>query len=104
MSETGSPATSPWVWEASDYQGRAIRITVTFDNTSRALSGATLFRASGCLFGHIYIGTGPDGSPNTTTKSFVVPVGTRTATAAQMATVGLNTIEDILSYQITAGP
>lgn len=100
----GSPATSPWIWQAGDYRGSVIRITITFNNATRALTSGTLFRDSACLYRKIYIGLGADGTPDTTPRTFNVPAGTSTVTGAQMASVGLNTIEDVLSFQITAGP
>lgn len=100
---TGTVST-PWVWQAGDYQQHVIRITVTFDNTTRVLSGSTVFRDAACMYHKIYIGLGPDGTPDTSPRVFTVPAGTTTFTAAQMSSVGLNKIEDIVSLQITAGP
>lgn len=96
---------SPWVWSAGDFQGNTITITVLFNNATKAIiNGSTCVRQAGCVYGHLYIGTGADGTPNTTTHAFAVPVGTKTVTAAQMSAVGLNTITDVLALQITAGP
>lgn len=101
----GVPLVSPWTWGTTDYQGATLTITVPFDNTTRALVNSTsVTRASGCVYGHLYIGTGPDGTPNTTTHVFAVSVGTTTVSAKQMSNHGLNTIDDILALQITAGP
>jgi hypothetical protein len=102
----GDPATSPWVWEAQDYLQRAIRITVTFNDTTRAITGITAFRTSGCLYTKILIGTSADGVPDDTDKIVTVPVGTTNLTQNQLnnlAARGLATIEDILALQITAG-
>lgn len=96
--------TSPWVYEAWDYQRNAIQITVTFDATTRALQTITVFRDAACIYTKIYIGLGSDGRPDTTPRAFSVPAGTHIFTAAQLSAVGLNTIEDILALQITAGP
>jgi hypothetical protein len=103
---------NPWIWEAGDYlydpgvnpDDHVIRITVTWDSSTRALTGATLFRAADCVYTHIYIGTGPDGAPDSSSRQFTVPAGTVARSAAQLAAVGLSTIDDILSLQITAGP
>lgn len=94
----------PYIWPAADYLGRAITITVNFDDGTRLLSGASIDRAAGCLYSHLYIGKGVDGSPNSTTKSFTVPFGTTNVTQAQMNSRGFTTIEDFLALQITAGP
>jgi hypothetical protein len=103
MGGTGT-VTSPWIWQATDNFGKFIRITITFNNATRALTGATVFRDAGCQWGHIYIGLGADGTPNSSGKSFVVPDGSTSVTANQLAQRGLNVIEDVTSLQITAGP
>jgi hypothetical protein len=100
----GPPMTSPYVWEAGDYLTRVIRITVTFNNATRALTGATVFRDAACLYQKIYIGTGADGTPDNTDKVIVVPAGSASVTAQQLRQRGLDTIEDVLALQITAGP
>jgi hypothetical protein len=104
MADDLTPITSPYVWETGDYLGRLIRITVTFNNTTRALTGGSVFRDAACLYQKIYIGTGPDGTPNSTNKAIPVPAGTTNVTANQLKQVGLNVIEDVLALQITAGP
>lgn len=96
--------TSPWIYEATDVEDRALRITVTFNNGSRALTSATVHRDAGCVYAHIYIGTGPDGLPDSTPRSLSVPEGDTSFNAGQLGAVGLDTIEDILALQITAGP
>jgi hypothetical protein len=100
---TGTP-TSPWVYEAHDYLDRAIRITVPFNVATGALSNATVFRDVGCLYTHIYLGLGTDGTVNATAKVFTVPDGTTTVTTAQMAARGISTYADLNSVQVTAGP
>jgi hypothetical protein len=94
---------SPWVWEADDYQGNSIIITVTFNNSTRVLSGATVVRQAGCVYGTIFIGVGSDGTPNTAPDQFAVPVGSTRVTANQLKRNGLTTIENVLALQITAG-
>lgn len=101
-----TPAISPWVQEFGDYQGRAIRITVTFDTGTRAITGISVFRAPGCLFTKILIGVGVDGVPDSTDKAINVPAGTTVLTAQQLTALsnkGLSTIEDFEALQITAG-
>jgi hypothetical protein len=101
----GTPGviSSPWVWEADDYQGNSIVITVTFNNSTRALTGATVVRQAGCVYGTIFIGQGADGTPNSTADQFPVPVGSTHVTANQLKRNALRTIEDVLALQITAG-
>lgn len=102
----GEQQTSPWVWEAKDYLERVIRITVTFNEGTRAITGVTGFRDSGCLYTKILIGTSADGVPDDTDKVVNVPTGTTSLTQGQinqLAARGLATIENILALQITAG-
>lgn len=101
----GDPLTSPYVYEAGDYQGKVIRITVTFDNATRAITGCTVHRDAGCVYNNIYVGLGGDGTPNSTTKSFKnIPTGDTVIPVSQLVNQGLTVIEDILALQITAGP
>lgn len=99
------PATSPIVREFGDNFGLAIRITIFFDITSRALTGITVFRDAGCQWTQILIGLGEDGSPNSSDKAVNVPAGTTVLTNNQLnvlANRGLATVEDFLGLQITA--
>lgn len=101
-----TPATSPRVQEFSDYVGRVIRITVAFNDVTRVITGVTVFRDADCLFTKILIGSPADGIPDDTDKVVVVPAGTTTLSAGQLAALnakGISTIEDFQSFQITAG-
>jgi hypothetical protein len=97
------PPTSPWTYQAVDYQNNVISISVAFDESTLALQSATVFRDPDCRYTTIYIGVGSDGSPNSTPHAIQVPAGTRTFTANQLSAVGLDTLSDITSLQITAG-
>lgn len=103
MVDVTPPPTSPWVWQAVDNFGRFIRITLPFD-AAHALGTATVERDVGCQWAHIYIGLGADGTPNSTAHAFTVPEGMNTVTANQLRQRGLNTIDDVIALQITAGP
>lgn len=104
MNATPSPITSPYVaYSASDYQGKVISLTITFD-AGNNLTGATVFRDPACLYQHVYIGVGPDGTPNTSSKVFFVPAGTTQVSKAQCNAAGMFTVNDVLGTQITAGP
>jgi hypothetical protein len=101
----GDVQVSPWIWSAADYQGNSITITIPFNNATKAIqNGSSIVRDPGCVYAHMYIGLGADGTPDTTVRAFAVSVGTRTVTANQMGAVGLHTIDDVLNLQITAGP
>lgn len=99
----GDVQQSPWVWESFDFQSNVIRITATFDNVTRVLSGITVFRDAACVYRHLLIGLGVDGTPDTTPRNVVVPAGTTVVPVSTLNNVGLSTIEDVLALQITAG-
>lgn len=94
---------SPWSASFPDYQGNAITVTVTFNNSTKALTGASIVRQTGCVYTYLSFGLGPDGTPNTAPARFNVPVGTTAVTAARLKSGGLNTINDVLALQFTAG-
>lgn len=108
---------SPYVQNFGDYlydpginpDGHVIRITVNFDNTTHAVSGATVFRSADCLWTKIVVGLGADGTPNSTTKVFDLTgfSGTRNITANTLSRApwNVNTIDDFFAAgQITAAP
>jgi hypothetical protein len=101
----GDPLLSPWTpGPFGDYLGRAITITVNFDNTSRALINAVVHRDSGCLW-HTIVFDNP--SDAVKSKRLAAPAdgaGDRTYTAAQLASQGLSTIDAAMAVQITAEP
>jgi hypothetical protein len=99
----GDPAQTPYEWQAADYQHAVIGISVTFDNTTRALTGATVHRDEVCVYTRILIGLGPDNTPDTTEHAIDVPAGSTQLTAADLAAIGFTTIEQVLALQITAG-
>lgn len=100
----GGPVQTPYVWDSGfDANGKGIRITLTFNNATRALSGATIVRDAGCLYRQILVGVGADGRPDSSTRAFNVPFGTTAVTQAQLNARNLTTIEDFLAFQLTAG-
>lgn len=97
----GDPFLSPWVWDARDYLGRAIVITVPFNDTTRALQGATIVRDPDCLYVRIVWDNPSD--PQKAKRSPVVPVGTTNLTTQQLRqATGFQTVEDLLAVQVTA--
>jgi hypothetical protein len=102
----GGTLANPWHWDSGlDANGKLIGVDVTWNSATRALVSATAHRDTGCLYTKIFIGLGPDGIPNTSPEVFDLTgfTGSKTFSAAQMASVGLHTIDDIISTQITAG-
>lgn len=100
----GDPIPSPWVSEFLDYAGRALRITVNFNDTTGALLTTVIHRDPGCLYTKIVL---DDPTDNQKAKRLAAPndsQGDRTYTANQMASQGLNTISDARGVQITAEP
>lgn len=100
----GSDPANPWKWTADDYLRRAISISLPWDSATRALGNATVVRDQDCLYGHLYIGVGPDGRPESSANAYAVPVGTHTVSSATLASNGLSTIDDVVVLQVTAGP
>ena len=104
----GGQIQTPWIFDSGgDSQNRHLTITVTFNNATRAITGATLHRDANCTWNKIYIGVGADGSPDSATHKFDVSgiTGDVSRTPAQMSAVGFNVIEDITALgNITAGP
>ena len=104
----GGPIQTPFIYDSgADANGKSVSITINFNNATRAITGGTLHRDSGCLYRHIYIGLGANGQPDSTTHTFNISSvnGDLAVTAGQMAAVGLTTIEDVTALgQITAGP
>lgn len=86
----------------------AVQVTVSFNNATRAITGAVVWRAANCRWTKIAVGVGTDGTPDTATRVFNlagVNDATRNVTAAQMAAAPWNvtTIEQFQSAgQITA--
>lgn len=100
-----TPATSPWSQRFEDSVGRGIGLSVVFDETTRGLTGITLYREEGCRFDRILIGTDAAGSPDDGVAIKVAP-GSETMSAQEMNRIrnaGLATIEDVIVLNITAG-
>lgn len=97
----GDPYPSPWQWAANDGTGRFIRISIPFDNTTKALlDGGVIHRDVGCRWTKIVWGVPSD--PNAK-RSPSVPEGDTTFTAAQVQSFsGFTTVDDILAVQVTA--
>jgi hypothetical protein len=98
----GGTLFSPWScgWEDTHTPARWVTVTITFNNSTRALISATIHRDSGCAYTRFAVN-----DPTSARVKFLNCPGDgqpdATYTAAQMATQGLNTIENVLSEQVT---
>lgn len=105
------PTPNPWVWEAQDYIGKVVRITVTWNAIANGegehnVTAIQVFRDADCQYTKILIGTSVDGNPDDTDKTVTVPDGTTNLSQGLINALinrGIGTIEDILGFQITAG-
>jgi hypothetical protein len=96
-----TPPTSPYQFydSGSDYRGRHITGTVTFDGANN-LTGGTVTRDAGCMYTRIVLGMlNADGSPAAGSKVIDVSglSGPRSFTKAQLNSVGLVTVDDIMN-------
>jgi hypothetical protein len=116
----GDPVVSPLVETFGDWlydpggvtnaarPDHAVQVTVNFNNATRAITNAVVWRASDCRWTKIVVGVGANGTPDTTTKVFDLSTlndSTRTVTAAQMAAAPwlVTTVEQFMAAgQITA--
>lgn len=101
----GDQLQSPWVSRFADYQDKAITLTVTFNNSTRSITGGSITRDASCMYTKVLIGLGGDGVPDHTDKVFDVSglEGTQSVGKAPFTARGFNVIEDIQALQITAG-
>lgn len=103
----GDPPVSPFVFEAQDYLGRALRITVPWDDsvggTRDILNGTVVHRDPGCAYASIGFAD-PTGPLHRRMPD--APEGDSTFTAQQVrVATGFRTYDDIMaSGQITAEP
>lgn len=101
----GDPLPSPLnYYKSGDYLGRQVWIIINWNTTTRALISAIVHRDTGCLYNKIILDNPNDAQK---AKPLVLPVdgaGDKTFSAAQMSAQGLNTIDDIITVQVTASP
>jgi len=100
----GDTPVSPWVWDSEDYVGLVIRITVNWNNSTRALQSAVVHRDDGCQYHTIVFDVPSDAVKSKRLAAPADGAGDKTYTANQMKAQGLNTIDDVLAVQITAEP
>lgn len=104
MPGTPVPWVSPYVWVSPDVDGNVIQLTVNFNNATLAIGNGSVFRDPACRYVHVYVGLGPDGTPDTTAQVFAVPAGSTNLNKNQFSAQGFSTLTDVLATQITAGP
>lgn len=99
-----SPLVSPWTYTTTDYQGKTLSVTITFDNTLGTILTVAAHRDPGCLYGRFYLGLGADGTPDTVASKVVIPEGDHLVGVAVLNGFGFTTITQALASQVTAGP
>jgi hypothetical protein len=100
----GDVEPSPWITRFDDYLRRAITVTVSFNDATRVITGATVVRDAGCLWTKLLIGLPAGGGrPDDTDFKVTVPVGTTNVGPAVFAARGFSTIEQLRTVQMTAG-
>lgn len=99
----GDP-TTPYLFSATDYLGRAISIQFVWGLLTGLLLVATATRDQDCMFRVVYVGSGADGTPNSAAAQFPIPFGTTSISVPLLNGGGLYTKSDLLAKQITAGP
>jgi hypothetical protein len=98
----GDPMPSPYVYDSGgDYRERRLTGAFSFNVANRSLSGLLVHRDPGCVYVAVLIGD-PNGTPIRVPPSGAVAEGDTNISKAQLNSVGLNTIEDVLALQITA--
>lgn len=98
------PLISPWTWSTSDYAGKVLSVTITFDNITFSILTVTAHKDPGCQYNNFYSGLGADGTPNTAPAQFVCADGDSIIGVAVLNGFGYFTINDLLAHQVTAGP
>lgn len=94
---------NPFYWSSNDYQQREISITIPWDVETGELLAGTAVRHADCEYKKIYFGVGEDGNP-AGGRVINVASGEQNISAGQLHAAGLDTITDIVSAQVTAGP
>lgn len=98
----GDPLLSPWVpGPFPDYLGRAIYITVNFNDATRAITNAVVSRDTGCLWTKIVFDVPGDGVKSRRLAAPADGAGSRTYTGTQIANQGYATIDALMTVQIT---
>lgn len=91
---------SPWQYETADYLNRRVAISITFNETTLAITnpGMTGTRDAGCLYDRVLIG-----EPGAGMKVFLIPEGAFSVGRAQLANQGFSTIDQVAHAGFTLG-
>jgi hypothetical protein len=102
----GDPISSPYTVTWTDFTGvNRITVSVQFDNATRAITEIDTHRDAACLYTQIAVGLGANGAPDASPRRWTPPVGDHVSTPAELtflANQGVSTIEQFLTFQITA--
>lgn len=94
---------NPYVTEWRDYADKVLRISVAWNQTTRKVESVTLHRDPECLYTRVLVGLGPDGTPDTSTKTFEVGgITDITVNGNQAKARGFEFIDDFMD-NFTAG-
>ncbi|SRR6266496_692202 len=95
---------SPWVYTTTDTSGNVFSVTITFDDITGVILSVATKKDPGCAYNNFYIGTGPDGIPDSTLSKVIPDEGTSGVGVPVFNGFGFATISDVLAHQVTAGP
>jgi len=102
----GDPVISPYTVTWTDFTSiNRITVSVKFDNVTRAITEIDTHRDAACLYTQIAVGIGPDSTPDSSPRRWTPPIGDHVSTPQELAFLAnqnVSTIEQFLSFQITA--
>lgn len=91
---------SPWQYQAGDHLDRRVTVSITFNNSTLAITNPALrgVRDPGCLYDRVLIGR-PDGSM----KVFRIPEGSFSVSRTSLLGQGFATIQQVVDANFTLG-
>jgi hypothetical protein len=95
---------SPWTYTTTDYQGRVLSVTITFNGVTGVILTVAAHRDAGCQYSRFYFGLGADGIPDTAGSQMAIAQGDSLIGVAVLNGFGFTTIGQALASQVTAGP
>jgi hypothetical protein len=97
-----APGASPFVYRVFDPAGYVLRLTVTFNNATRAVHDALVEREPGCSYDVILTGVTNEGFPTVVTRSLEVPEGESLIPQTDLHSRGIFDVDDLFRLGITA--